>query len=190
MEDLADLDRDVIGSGDFSRSSSALAQTAGEVTLAGAYIRETDGRSVIILNPKEVETLELASQGLSVGESAKERGIPADTIKSQRKEYLRKLGAKSTANAVRIGIEAGIIPITFDEYGLPGANRLTPALLDVLELAAQGFSVQETAEKRGVSIETIKTHRKDIIRKLGAENIVHSVRRAYEAGIFDGPILS
>jgi DNA-binding CsgD family transcriptional regulator len=65
--------------------------------------------------------------------------------------------------------------------------------LEVLELAALGYSCDRTAKDLYLSIETVKTYRQRIIRKLGARNITHAVAVAVASGVVarrsvvDGP---
>ncbi|MBC7554863.1 MAG: helix-turn-helix transcriptional regulator [Taibaiella sp.] len=44
----------------------------------------------------------------------------------------------------------------------------------VLTLLATGNSTLSTASALGISAETVKTHRKNILLKLGAKNIAHA----------------
>jgi len=53
--------------------------------------------------------------------------------------------------------------------------NLTPAVRDVLLGAARGESVAETAARRVVSPETVKTQRRYAIAELGARNMTHAV---------------
>lgn len=52
----------------------------------------------------------------------------------------------------------------------------------IMELVSQGFTGQEIADELGLSIHTIKTHLKDIFKRLRAANSPHAVRRAIEEG--------
>lgn len=50
--------------------------------------------------------------------------------------------------------------------------RLTPRELAVLEHAADGLTVKETAARLGISPLTVRAHRAMIMRKLDVPNIV------------------
>lgn len=58
---------------------------------------------------------------------------------------------------------------------LPRRRSLTPLELKVVALAANGHTAVETAKHLHRSVETIKTHRKVAIRKLGAHSMVNAV---------------
>jgi DNA-binding CsgD family transcriptional regulator len=47
--------------------------------------------------------------------------------------------------------------------------------MEVLRLVATGFSTKELANKLVVSENTIKTHRRNLIRKLGVRNIAQAI---------------
>jgi len=60
---------------------------------------------------------------------------------------------------------------------------LTDRELDVLRLVAEGQNTQEIAEALFLSENTVETHRRHIITKLGARNITEAVAKAYTMGI-------
>lgn len=57
--------------------------------------------------------------------------------------------------------------------------------LEVLELTANGLNNHEVAKKLGISFETIKTHKRNVIAKLGASNSAHAVAIAMCRGLID-----
>lgn len=63
------------------------------------------------------------------------------------------------------------------------AGRITSRQLDVLRLSADGLSADETATELGLSLETVKTHRKHIIAALRTRNISHAVAEAFRRGM-------
>lgn len=66
-------------------------------------------------------------------------------------------------------------------HGLADAN-LTDREADVLRLIAQGRSNAEIAADLFLGVETIKTHVRNILAKLGARDRVQAVIAAYESG--------
>lgn len=62
---------------------------------------------------------------------------------------------------------------------------LTPTELEVLKLIAQGKSVKEMAAARNSSFHTIITHKKNIFRKLGVNNVYEATKYALRAGIVE-----
>ncbi|WP_410585405.1 response regulator transcription factor [Amycolatopsis sp. lyj-108] len=63
---------------------------------------------------------------------------------------------------------------------------LSPTELEVLQHIARGLENREIATKTFRSIETIRTHVKNILYKLKAANRAHAVAIAYHVGIFQG----
>lgn len=59
---------------------------------------------------------------------------------------------------------------------------LTPREKDVLHLLAEGYSTKEISEKLFISINTIETHRKNMLFKTGLRNVAHLIKWAFENG--------
>ncbi len=60
---------------------------------------------------------------------------------------------------------------------------LSPRELDVLKHIFQEMSTQEIAEELHISINTVDTHRKNLMRKIGAKNMVGLVKYAIQQGL-------
>lgn len=67
--------------------------------------------------------------------------------------------------------------------GLQRNDLLTDRELQVLRLVAEGENTQAIAEKLFLSENTIETHRRRIIMKLGARNITEAVAKAFKMAI-------
>ena len=61
--------------------------------------------------------------------------------------------------------------------------RLSDRELQILELIVMEKTSGEISNQLFVAPDTIKSHRKNIMAKLGALNMAGMVRRAYEAGL-------
>jgi DNA-binding CsgD family transcriptional regulator len=71
------------------------------------------------LSPSELDVLSAAAHGLTTLESARQLGKGTQTVKTQRRQVILKLGARNIANAVALATCSGILPI--DREGSSGA---------------------------------------------------------------------
>ena len=63
--------------------------------------------------------------------------------------------------------------------------KLTTREREVLELIAEEYTTNEMAEKLFISLNTVETHRKNILRKLNVRNSVGIVKKAIELGFIE-----
>lgn len=63
--------------------------------------------------------------------------------------------------------------------------KLTRTETEILKDIALGLTTREIAEKRCSSFHTVNTHRKNIFRKLGVNNVHEATRYALRAGLVD-----
>lgn len=63
--------------------------------------------------------------------------------------------------------------------------RLTQTETEILKDIALGMTTRQIAEKRFSSFHTVNTHRKNIFRKLGVNNIHEATKYALRAGLVD-----
>ena len=68
---------------------------------------------------------------------------------------------------------------------MPSVHSLTPTEQAVLREIALGRTTREIAADRYVSFHTVITHRKNIFRKLGVNNVHEATKYAMRAGIID-----
>lgn len=63
--------------------------------------------------------------------------------------------------------------------------HLTASEIDIVRLIAEGLTNKEIAAKKILSIHTIMTHRKNIMRKLGISNASELIMYAVKSGLID-----
>lgn len=66
---------------------------------------------------------------------------------------------------------------------IPGERQLTPREKEILLLIRQGFLSKEIAYKLNLSIYTINNHRKNILAKLNANNVIEAINKAESFGL-------
>lgn len=67
--------------------------------------------------------------------------------------------------------------------GAPLAKRLTNREMEVLRLITMGKTSKEVADRLSLSVETVRSYRKSMMRKLGVRNIASLIHVAFEEGI-------
>ena len=73
-----------------------------------------------------------------------------------------------------------------DSFPVPGPPViLTPRELEILRLIRRGFLSKEIAHKLDLSIYTVHNHRKNILAKLDADNVIEAINKAGDYGITD-----
>ena len=60
--------------------------------------------------------------------------------------------------------------------------ELSKREIEVFELAMRGFGVKETSEKLFISIDTVKTHRKNVVKKAGGK--IEEIKNWFLEAIF------
>jgi two-component system response regulator NreC len=66
------------------------------------------------------------------------------------------------------------------------AGALSPREREVLDLIAQGYTNQQIADRFGLSVKTIETHRSRLVEKLGLRSRAELVRYALDSGLLPG----
>lgn len=83
---------------------AVLLASRGRSYTSAAFAARADGRDFQDLSPKQLTVLRYLAQGLERREIAERMGIGEETVKSHTSELRRKLGARTSAQAVAIGL--------------------------------------------------------------------------------------
>jgi NarL family two-component system response regulator LiaR len=89
-------------SGDLLRA--VLLASRGRTYTSPAFAARADSRDFDELSPKQLYALRLLAQGLERRAIAERMGIGEETVKTHLAEVRRKLGARTSAQAVAIGL--------------------------------------------------------------------------------------
>ena len=65
------------------------------------------------------------------------------------------------------------------------AISITPRQLQILQLFADGLSTDEAAEQLGLSLETVRTHARATLPRLGARDRAHAIAIALRGSLID-----
>ncbi len=60
-------------------------------------------------------------------------------------------------------------------------TKLTNRESEIIQLISQGESTKDIAEKLHISIATVETHRKNIIKKLAVKNMIVAITKTYKS---------
>lgn len=66
--------------------------------------------------------------------------------------------------------------------------NLTEREIEILKLVAADFTSKELAEYLCISIETVKSHRKSLIRKMGVKTTGGLIGRGFQSGILNAEL--
>lgn len=64
--------------------------------------------------------------------------------------------------------------------------EITPREKEVLELVAEGYSTKQIADKLGISIRTVESHRINMLKKLEVSNTAELIRKSIQLKFIEG----
>jgi DNA-binding NarL/FixJ family response regulator len=109
--------------------------------------------------------------------------------------YVLKAGPMSELVEALLHVAAGgtyvdprLDRILLSERAVTRVSQLSPRERQVMHLMAEGLTAERVGAELGVSVETVRTHVRNAIRKLQARNRVHAIALALERGeiVLDG----
>jgi DNA-binding NarL/FixJ family response regulator len=114
-----------------------------------------------------------------------ERHLASAALQAGASAYIaRTAGAEEMAKAVRAAFEQD----RFVDPAVPPSGtrgKLTRRQREILQLLADGGSTAIAARELGLSEETVKTHTKNVLARLGAKNRTHAVAIALRECLID-----
>ena len=115
-----------------------------------------------------------------------ERQVASDALRAGATAYVAK---SSPVDALSEAVEAAADAERFVDPATEGAGRrrapLTRRQRQILQLIADGHSTARVARRLDLSGETVRTHTKAILARLGARDRAHAVALAMRAGLID-----
>jgi DNA-binding NarL/FixJ family response regulator len=118
------------------------------------------GAAGYLVKGGSLEELELAIKSVAHGETYLSPGVSGPVIK----EYIRRT--------------------SLDTDSAPGDN-LTPRQREILQLIAEGKSTKQIALTLNVSVKTVESHRAQLMKRVGVQDIASLVRYALRIGLVD-----
>lgn len=119
-----------------------------------------------------------------------DRGTIEKTIRNGADGYLLKNSSRvELEKAIKCVHEGGtyfmeeikdVMMNSFRSDNVSTEIRLTPREIEVLNLICDELTTSEIAEKLFVSVNTVETHRKNLLHKTGSKNVIGLVKFALE----------
>ena len=115
-----------------------------------------------------------------------ERHAAIESMRAGARAYVSK---RSPAEELNRAVDAAAESETFiDPAAAPGGRQsqaLTRRQGQIVQLLADGHSTDRAAQMLGVSPETVRTHMKAVLARLGARDRAHAVAIALRGGLID-----
>ena len=142
----------------------------------GAAIVITTRAPAGLLTGRELDVLRLLSLGRRSPEIGSILGVSARTVENHKRRIFAKLDVhgetQAVAEAIRLGLLRGAPP-------LRGPARLTPRESEIINLAAAGRSVKQTARALNISVKTVESIQSHLFSKLGVSGRTGAVAAVF-----------
>jgi two-component system, NarL family, response regulator len=166
-----------------------LLRDVGSIDVAILDLRRgvIDGDAESLYGERAIRVLHQTAPGMGIvahGERP-ERHLASAALQAGASAYVaRTASAEEMAKAVRAALEQG----RFVDPAVPPSGsrgKLTRRQREILQLLADGGSTTAAARDLGLSEETVKTHTKNMLARLGAKNRTHAVAIALRECLID-----
>jgi len=115
-----------------------------------------------------------------------EAALATAALDAGARAYVLKAGAFDELLSAIAQVTAGgaYVDPRIDRVEAPAGAKpaLSPREREVVSLMAEGLTAEGVGARLSVSVETVRTHVRNAIRKLGARNRVHAIALALERG--------
>jgi DNA-binding NarL/FixJ family response regulator len=149
--------------------------------------RPVNGRDSTITGPEAIRLLHRNCPGLGIvahGELP-ERHLAGTALQAGANAYVSRT---ARPGELRQAVEAAIAEKPFVDPAVPpkgSRGKLTHRQREILQLLADGESTTVAARQLDLSEETVKTHTKNALARLGARNRTHAVAIAVRECLID-----
>jgi DNA-binding NarL/FixJ family response regulator len=146
-----------------------------------------NGASVSISGPEAIRTLRRNSTGMGIvahGERP-ERHLASAAMQAGASAYIARTAGPAE---LRRAVDAAAAQERFVDPAVPpkgSRGKLTRRQREILQLLADGESTTVAARELDLSEETVKTHTKHALARLGARNRTHAVAIALRECLID-----
>ena len=178
---LAAAGHEVVGAaGNVAAAFDAVEHLEPELVLVDVRLPDGSGidlaRDLLLFHP-DLRVVMYTGEG--------DAGLVAAALDAGVRGYVLKAGPfdELLAAIVLVGDGGAYVDPRIDRSPAPGATpALSPRERQVVGLMAEGLTAEQVAARLDVGVETVRTHVRNAIRKLGARNRVHAIALALERG--------
>jgi DNA-binding NarL/FixJ family response regulator len=158
----------------------AFARRAGGIDAAMAVLIQEPPFAVAVFTHEDDPRLLLQALRIGVRGYLLKSATPDELV-----DALKRLAAGETVIAPSLATEAALLAAReIDIGGWAGAHLgLTQREAQLLTLLGQGFSTRQAADEMRLSSETIRTHTRNLYRKLGVSDRATAVAIAWREGL-------
>jgi DNA-binding NarL/FixJ family response regulator len=148
---------------------------------------ETDSEEAALDGNAAIRALRKAKPGLGIvahGERP-ERHLANSALQAGASAYVARTAA---ADLLTRAVNAALAQESFVDPAVPppgSRGKLTRRQREILQLLANGESTTVAARELGLSEETVKTHTKNALARLGARNRTHAVSIALREALIE-----
>ncbi|MBW8059266.1 MAG: response regulator transcription factor [Solirubrobacterales bacterium] len=164
-----------------------LIRDVGNFDVVIVDLRRRAGGGHALSGNEAIRALHRAEPGLGIvahGERA-ERHIASAALQAGATAYVSRT---ASAAELRRATQAALAQESFVDPAVPprgGRGKLTRRQRQILQLHANGESTTVAARKLDLSEETVKTHTKNVLARLGARNRTHAVAIALRESLIE-----
>ncbi len=150
-------------------------------------LRRQEGLDRTLGGAEAIQALRKTEPGLGIvahGDRA-ERHIAAAAMQAGATAYISRT---ARAEELRRATQAALAHESFIDPAVPprgSRGKLTKRQREILQLLANGGSTSAAARELGLSEETVKTHTKNALARLGARNRTHAVAIALRESLVE-----
>jgi len=150
-------------------------------------LRRQEGLDQTLGGAEAIRALRKTEPGLGIvahGDRA-ERHIAAAAMQAGATAYISRT---ARAEELRRATQAALAHESFIDPAVPprgSRGKLTKRQREILQLLANGGSTSAAARELGLSEETVKTHTKNALARLGARNRTHAVAIALRESLVE-----
>jgi DNA-binding NarL/FixJ family response regulator len=164
-----------------------LVRDVGDYDVAVVDYRRRGGNGDAISGSDTIRELRKAEPGIAIvahGDRP-ERHLASEALSAGALAYVTR---SAPANDLRSAVSAALEQEDFVDPAVPprgSRGKVTRRQCQILQLLADGESISIAAQQLGLSEETVKTHTKNLLARLGARNRAHAVAIALRESLIE-----